>query len=94
MIVKNQKASQILNNFTPLPQVNYNFYHKNNPDIINNVKVQTVLSEIKKELGSNGRAIIRKSGTEPLIRIMFEGKNLDLLNKLQDKFIAVLEKNI
>lgn len=44
-------------------------------DVTRDEKVQTVVAEVEKELGSTGRVLLRKSGTEPVVRVMVEGEN-------------------
>lgn len=44
-------------------------------DVTRDEKVQAVVAEVEKELGSTGRVLLRKSGTEPVVRVMVEGEN-------------------
>lgn len=44
-------------------------------DVTRDEKVHTVVAEVEKELGSTGRVLLRKSGTEPVVRVMVEGEN-------------------
>jgi phosphoglucosamine mutase len=41
--------------------------------------VQSVMTEYEEKLGENGRILVRESGTEPLIRVMVEGKDAVLM---------------
>lgn len=48
-----------------------------------NIKeVETLISDYEKKLGSSGRILVRESGTEPLIRVMIEGKDTGLINEM------------
>ncbi len=44
-------------------------------DVTRDEKVQAVVAEVEKELGSTGRVLLRKSGTEPVVRVMVEGED-------------------
>ncbi|MGN1280439.1 MAG: phosphoglucosamine mutase [Succinivibrio sp.] len=44
-------------------------------DVTTDDKVQSVVKEVEKELGENGRVLLRKSGTEPVVRVMVEGED-------------------
>jgi phosphoglucosamine mutase len=52
--------------------------------------LQTAQLEVEKSLGETGRVLIRASGTEPLIRIMVEGRGLDLVQESAEVLAATL----
>ncbi len=66
------KASEVLHLFDPVPQLLKNVrYADGNP--LEENRVKDAIAAAKGELGGSGRLVIRKSGTEPLIRVMAEG---------------------
>lgn len=65
-------ASQACHLFEPLPQVLKNVRFKHGAPLEND-KVKKVIEDCKTRLTGKGRILVRKSGTEPLIRIMAEG---------------------
>ena len=71
-----QPMSKFAKVFKPMPQIlkNYRFKEGQNPDKIIAAAKATII-KIEKKLNGSGRILIRKSGTEPLIRVMAEGKN-------------------
>ena len=48
-------------------------------------------SEAEKELGENGRVLVRASGTEPLVRVMLEGKNIKEIAAMAEEVAAVIK---
>jgi phosphoglucosamine mutase len=77
---KGNKASVILNNFKSTPQILENIKVKDK-SIINSKKCRTAIKKSEKLMRNNGRMLVRKSGTEPKIRIMGESNNIILLKK-------------
>lgn len=55
--------------------------------------VKSAIAEVEKELGDNGRVLVRASGTEPLVRVMLEGKNIDDITA-QAEYIADKIRNL
>lgn len=83
LVEKQCTVSKLFNIFKPLTQISSSVkYTKRNTDILDNKSVQKSIKAAEKKLGKKGRLIIRKSGTEPVIRIMAEGENDDLLKTL------------
>lgn len=86
---ENKPASVVANIFTPLPQILRNI-PLNNPLIMDDPKFQGVIKAAELKLNNKGRLLIRKSGTENLIRLMGEGENIDLINAALDEVEAAL----
>jgi len=75
--------------FKPVPQILENINVKNK-NIINRSKTKTAINIANKLIKKQGRLLVRKSGTEPKIRIMGESYNKNLLKKC----ILVIKKSI
>ena len=77
---KGKKASQLLNVFKPLPQIleNVTVIDKN---IISKEKCKKAIKRANKLINGYGRLLVRKSGTEPKIRIMAESYNKNMILK-------------
>jgi phosphoglucosamine mutase len=58
-----------------LPQILVNVRFSGTTDPLEDATVKTVTAEVEKELQGRGRVLLRKSGTEPLIRVMVEGED-------------------
>ena len=86
---KGKKASHILKVFKPLPQILKNVVVKDK-NIITKSKCKNAIKRANKLMGKNGRVLVRKSGTEPKIRIMAESYDKSLILKC----IKIIKKSI
>ncbi len=86
---KGKKASEIFENFIPTPQILENVRVKDK-SIINSLKCKNAIKKANILLKGQGRMLVRKSGTEPVIRIMCETENEDILIKC----INIVKKSI
>ena len=75
---KGKKASELFNLFKPTPQILENVIVKNK-SIIKSTSCLKAIREANKIIKNNGRMLVRKSGTEPKIRIMGESDNKKIL---------------
>ena len=88
----NKKASELLNSFEPFPQRIVNLDPKSCNDFLSNGPVKKELLNIENRIKKSGRIIIRKSGTENLIRLMVEHKDQIRLEETLDSCLGVLRK--
>lgn len=86
---KGTKASKLLRVFKPVPQILENKI-VSNKNIINSKSCLAAIKKAEKLLGDKGRLLVRKSGTEPKIRIMGECHD----KKLLAKAISIVSKSI
>ena len=86
---KRNKASELLNLFKPLPQVLENIFVKDK-EIIRTPKCKAAIKKAISLMGNKGRILVRKSGTEPMIRIMAESND----KRLIVKSIRLIKKSI
>jgi len=77
---KKKKASILFNVFEPIPQILENVIVKDK-NIIFNSKTKLAIKKAEKLIKKQGRLLVRKSGTEPKVRIMGESNNKQLLQK-------------
>ncbi len=75
-------ASEILNIFELMPQILVNVKYQSNDNPLENPDVKNAILQAEKQLGNEGRVLVRKSGTEKLIRVMVEGKNQQLIEEI------------
>tara|TARA_B110000438_G_C15804774_1_gene646766 strand:+ start:882 stop:2213 length:1332 start_codon:yes stop_codon:yes gene_type:complete len=83
------KASELLNVFLPFPQILENVIVKDK-SIISNPRCKKAIKKANIIMNGNGRLLIRKSGTEPKIRIMGESHDKNLILKC----IKIIKKSI
>jgi phosphoglucosamine mutase len=81
LVSSGRPASELLNLFEPLPQLLRNVRFKGGTPLETD-GVRAAISDGESRLGANGRLVIRKSGTEPLIRVMAEGEDQDLVAEI------------
>jgi phosphoglucosamine mutase len=86
---KGKKASKLLNVFKPLPQILENVIVRDK-EIINTPKCKNAIRKANILMGSKGRILVRKSGTEPKIRIMAESNDKSRIYKC----IKIIKRSI
>ena len=84
MVETNKTASDLAKVFTPCPQVLKNIRFAPGKSPLEQTKVQAVVKNAEASLIGKGRLLIRKSGTEPLIRIMVETQDEVLLMQVAE----------
>ena len=84
MCSDDRPISEIMNLFKLYPQKNITI-PINGKDPLDDKYIKEVIREQKDFLGKNGRIIVRKSGTEPIIRIMVESLDNKLANKIANQ---------
>ena len=89
---KGKKASEIFENFIPTPQLLENVEVKDK-SIINNPKCKNAIKKANSLIKGKGRMLVRKSGTEPVVRIMAESNDRKLINFAINEIENLLKKN-
>jgi phosphoglucosamine mutase len=84
IVDQGRPASELLHVFEPVPQLLKNVRF-NGGAPLDQDKVKAVIAGAESELGGRGRLVIRKSGTEPLIRVMAEGDDPAMVERLVDR---------
>jgi phosphoglucosamine mutase len=89
---RGERLSEARRIMTVLPQVLKNARVPNgvkkrvmtDPDILD------VIQRLEEQLADRGRVLVRASGTEPVIRVMVEGENIDLINQMADQLTELI----
>jgi phosphoglucosamine mutase len=93
MVRNHMSLHDLCSGMKMLPQVLVNVRFTGTHDPLESEAVKNVTAEVEKALAGHGRVLLRKSGTEPLIRVMVEGENealvIELANRIADQVKAV-----
>ncbi len=90
MLAKEKPISELAAPMVKYPQVLKNVKVKSKPEAKNDPDVQKAVSDVEAALGSNGRILLRESGTEPVIRVMVEAGSDAECEKYVDQVIDVI----
>ncbi len=93
MIESKRKISELFTSLEIYPQLLVNVRVKDKPAARADKDVQETVATIEKELGEDGRILIRESGTEPVIRVMVEAKSDELCHKYVHQVVDLLKAN-
>ena len=91
LVESGKPAHELLKLFDPLPQLLKNVRFTGGQPLEDD-KVKQVIAQAEKELDGKGRLVIRKSGTEPLIRVMAEGEDEAQVNDVVDRICDAVRK--
>ena len=89
LVQSDKKASQLLRVFEPAPQLLQNVRFKPGETPLETDQVQSAIAKAEGLLNGKGRLLVRKSGTEPVIRVMAEGDKALIRKAVDDVCKAV-----
>jgi phosphoglucosamine mutase len=84
-------VSEVCHCFEPLPQILKNVRYRAGKPLLEGIVIKAIEAG-KERLGAHGRLVIRASGTEPVIRVMAEGDNGDLVNSVVDDVVDAVTR--
>jgi len=91
LVEAGKPASEVCALFDPFPQLLKNVRYADGADPLSAEAVQAAIAAGEGRLAGSGRLVIRKSGTEPLIRVMGEGDDPALVQAVVDDICAAVE---
>ena len=96
LLKSKKKASEIASIVTIYPQVLVNAKVSGDKKYkyLEDEVIKAKIEEIEKEFADTGRVLIRPSGTEPLVRVMIEGENQDILDKRAHELANLIEERL
>jgi phosphoglucosamine mutase len=92
MTKSRKPASEAFSAFEPVPQLLKNVRVSDATAALEAKAVIAAIAAGEKKLGKRGRLLVRKSGTEPLIRVMAEGDDSDLVKSVVDQIIEAIPR--
>ncbi len=84
--------SKLCEGFERFPQLLVNVRVSDKDAPLNDEDVKKAVAEVEEQLGDNGRILFRKSGTEPLIRVMVEAKGETICKAMADRVVGVMKE--
>ncbi|MFC2091712.1 phosphoglucosamine mutase [Elusimicrobiota bacterium] len=86
--------SELAEVMTTFPQILENIIVKEKKTLEDIPSIQSVIKEVEDELGSNGRVLVRYSGTQPMLRIMVEGPTQEQTQKSVQRITEIAKKEL
>ncbi len=96
LLHKGKKPSEARDSIKIYPQVLINAKVANDKkyDYNKDEEIKFEIEKLEKEFAGNGRVLIRTSGTEPIVRVMIEGENLDYITKKAKSMADLIERKL
>lgn len=94
-VVQSKKSLSELSGFMDrYPQVLINVSGVAKDQLSVNLKIKEAVEKAEEQLGKTGRVLLRKSGTEPLVRVMIEAADAEVAQKLADELAALVKSEL
>ena len=90
VVAEDRPVSEVCRRFQPVPQVLKNVRYSG-PSPLETARINNAIQAQRSRLGDQGRLLVRPSGTEPLIRVMAEGDDSELVHSVVDELIGMIE---
>lgn len=90
MLAQKKTLAQLTEDFHPYPQVLKNIRVTDKDEAMNDVAIQALVKEQNQALTGQGRVLLRKSGTEPVLRVMAEASTDEACNRRVDEVIQLM----
>jgi len=87
----NDSLHELKKGMVKMPQTMINVRLQERSDPVKNTAVQQAVAETEDKLGERGRVLLRMSGTEPLVRVMVEGEDAELVGELANQLAGQVQ---
>lgn len=94
MIRRKKRLSEITAGYVPYPQIVTSVRVRERADLALFPDIQKMIHDYEKSLRSEGRLLVRYSGTEPVVRIMIEGREESQIRKMATSLTSCIEQNL
>jgi phosphoglucosamine mutase len=91
---RNRPLSDLKTVMEPLPQVHRSVRVRARPPIEELPEVQEIVGRIERDLKAEGRIVVRYSGTEPLARVMVEGRDTERIEEFAEEICAAIRARV
>jgi Phosphomannomutase len=91
MLESKAHLSDLLKEIKIYPQILINVKVRDKKAVKNDSAVQEIVAQVEKELGTDGRILVRESGTEHLIRVMVEAGSEEICKQQADRVVDVIK---
>lgn len=92
LIDSKKKMSELIAPLKMYPQKLSNVLVSDKDAAINDEEIKACVASVEEELGTDGRVLVRKSGTESIVRVMVEAKTERICKKMVDKIVNLMNK--
>ncbi|MBT3535742.1 MAG: phosphoglucosamine mutase, partial [Rhodospirillaceae bacterium] len=89
VVAESRPVSEVCRRFEPVPQLLKNVRYTG-PSPLETPSINRAVRAQRSRLGDKGRLLIRPSGTEPLIRVMAEGDDQELVHSVVDELVEMI----
>lgn len=93
MIEAKSDLKSLVRDLKIYPQVLINVRVKDKNTVLDNENVKAIVEKIENDLKDTGRVLVRKSGTEPLIRVMVEAESEEVANQSAMEIVNTIKEN-
>ena len=96
MLEEGKKASEMAGIMNAYPQVlvNAKVSNEKKDEFKKDVEIQSAVKKLEEEFAGNGRVLVRASGTEPLIRVMIEGEDIQYITKKANELAKMIKEKL
>jgi phosphoglucosamine mutase len=94
MAASGRELADLANDLTTYPQVLLNVRVREKQDLEQIPEVAAIMTQVEEQLAGNGRLLVRYSGTEPLLRVMLEGQDLQQIDRWAQQIVDAVNKTI
>lgn len=94
IVEQGKTLHELKNGMSKLPQTMINVRRNRSVDLANNDNIQKAVAAAEEAMAGRGRVLLRPSGTEPVIRVMAEGEDSQLVGQLAQELAEVVEREV
>ena len=88
--ILSEEAKKIMEVF-PQVLVNARVYNKRKKEYLSNETIKAEIEKLESKFSGEGRVLIRPSGTEPIVRVMIEGRDQSVLKEEAERLARLIE---